>query len=52
VNAARAAQQAGELVDLVAIDVSAAVHALGEITGQTASEDLVETIFSTFCIGK
>ena len=52
VSAARAAVQAGELVDLVAIDVSAAVHALGEITGQTASEDLVETIFSTFCIGK
>ena len=52
VNAARAAQQTGEPVDLVAIDVSAAVNALGEITGQTASEDLVETIFSTFCIGK
>jgi len=52
VNAARAALQGSELVDLVAIDVSAAVQALGEITGQTASEDLVETIFSTFCIGK
>ena len=52
VNAARAAQQGYELVDLVAIDVSAAVNALGEITGQTDSEDLVETIFSSFCIGK
>ena len=52
VNAARAAQQGGELVDLVAIDVNAAVNALGEITGQTASEDLVEAIFSTFCVGK
>ena len=52
VDAARAAQQGGELVDLISIDVSAAVHALGEITGQTASEDLIETIFSTFCIGK
>ncbi len=52
VDAARAAQESNELVDLVAIDVSAAVNALGEITGQTASEDLVETIFSTFCIGK
>jgi tRNA modification GTPase len=52
VHAAVAAHQAGQLVDLVAIDVSAAVSALGEITGQTASEDLVETIFSTFCIGK
>lgn len=52
VQAAQAAQQDGQLVDLIAIDVSAAVSALGEITGQTASEDLVETIFSTFCIGK
>jgi len=52
VNAALAAQQGRQLVDLVAIDVSAAVNSLGEITGQTASEDLVETIFSTFCIGK
>jgi len=51
-RAARAAHQDGQLIDLLAIDVSAAVNALGEITGQTASEDLVEAIFSTFCIGK
>ncbi|MGD2040585.1 MAG: tRNA uridine-5-carboxymethylaminomethyl(34) synthesis GTPase MnmE [Anaerolineae bacterium] len=38
--------------DLIAIDLSGAVNALGEITGQTASEDLVETIFGTFCLGK
>jgi tRNA modification GTPase len=52
VGAARTAHQAGQLVDLVAIDLAAAVNALGEITGQTASEDLVDTIFSNFCIGK
>jgi tRNA modification GTPase len=52
VQAAQAALLGGQLADLIAIDVSAAVNALGEITGQTASEDLVETIFSTFCIGK
>jgi tRNA modification GTPase len=51
-HAARAAHRDGQLIDLLAIDVSAAVNALGEITGQTASEDLVEAIFSTFCIGK
>jgi tRNA modification GTPase len=38
--------------DLVAIDVSEAVNALGEVTGETASEDLLNTIFSSFCIGK
>jgi tRNA modification GTPase len=52
VEAACAAHQAGLEVDLVAIDVTAAVNSLGEMTGQTASEDLVETIFSNFCIGK
>ena len=52
VNAACTAQREGQLLDLVAVDVSAAVNVLGEITGQTASEELVETIFSTFCIGK
>ncbi|TKJ30250.1 MAG: tRNA uridine-5-carboxymethylaminomethyl(34) synthesis GTPase MnmE [Chloroflexi bacterium B3_Chlor] len=39
-------------VDLIAIDVTAAVNALGEITGETATEDLLEIIFSEFCVGK
>jgi tRNA modification GTPase len=52
VHSAHTAYQAGQLIDLVAIDVSAAVRFLGEITGQTASEDLLETIFSSFCLGK
>ena len=52
VDAARTAHRAGVEVDLLAIDLTAAVQALGEITGQTASEDLVETIFANFCVGK
>ncbi len=52
IEAAHAAHSDGQWSDLVAIDVAAAVHALGEITGQTASEELVETIFANFCIGK
>jgi tRNA modification GTPase len=39
-------------VDLVSIDLSAALAALGEITGETLHEELVEEIFRTFCIGK
>jgi tRNA modification GTPase len=39
-------------LDFVSIDLVAAHEALGEITGETASADLLERIFSEFCIGK
>lgn len=47
-----AGQQQGLTPDLVSIDVREAVEALGEITGETVTEDLLDTIFSKFCIGK
>ena len=51
-QAAIEAQESGLSPDLVSIDVRAAVDALGEITGETATEDLLDAIFSKFCIGK
>lgn len=39
-------------LDFVSIDLDAAYDTLGEVTGETASEDLLERIFSEFCIGK
>jgi tRNA modification GTPase len=38
--------------ELVSVDVFAAVQALGEISGQTAREDIIAGIFSRFCLGK
>lgn len=38
--------------DIVSIDISAAMDALGEITGETVSEDIVSAIFHNFCVGK
>jgi len=51
-QAAITAQEAGLSADLVSIDVREAAEALGQITGETVAEDLLETIFSKFCIGK
>jgi len=38
--------------ELAAVGVRAALHALGEITGETATEELLDRIFERFCVGK
>ena len=39
-------------LELVALDLRIAVAAVGEIVGKTTTEDLLDSIFSQFCIGK
>lgn len=43
---------ANEYLDLVSIYITAAMKALGEITGNELEEDLLNKIFSEFCVGK
>lgn len=38
--------------DFLALDIRQALHHLGEITGTVTTDDLLENIFSKFCIGK
>jgi tRNA modification GTPase len=38
--------------ELIAIDIKEAMDSLGEITGVIANEDMLDMIFSRFCIGK
>ena len=39
-------------LDLVAIDIKNGWDALGEISGKTATEEIINNIFAKFCVGK
>ncbi len=47
-----AALGAGRTEEFVAIDVREAIEALGEMIGEVTSDDVLNGIFSRFCIGK
>lgn len=38
--------------DILAIDIKDAWDSLGEITGETANEQIINTVFEKFCVGK
>lgn len=38
--------------EFLALDLRETLDALGEITGETTPDDILETIFASFCIGK
>ena len=44
--------QADQPLELAALDLRIAVNAIGGIVGQTTTENLLDVIFSQFCIGK
>jgi tRNA modification GTPase len=49
---ARAGAAAGAPEEFVLADIKEAIEALEEITGKRSSEDVLQAIFSRFCIGK
>ena len=51
----QAAEEAAELQlgeELVAIEIREALQHLGQIVGQVYTDDILDRIFSKFCIGK
>jgi len=38
--------------DLISVDLMAALSALGEITGRSASDEVISAVFRNFCVGK
>jgi len=49
---AKETAEAGFAVDFISIDLTAAYERLAEITGDNAGADLIDKIFSEFCLGK
>ncbi|MFQ5882476.1 MAG: tRNA uridine-5-carboxymethylaminomethyl(34) synthesis GTPase MnmE [Candidatus Methylomirabilales bacterium] len=49
---ARRALGEGVSLELVALDVRAGLNALGEVLGETVTEEVLDQIFRDFCIGK
>ena len=46
------AQNQGMPVEFIAMDIKEAADYLGQITGESVSEDIIHEIFSRFCLGK
>ena len=43
---------AGFPLDAAAIDLRGALESLGRITGRSATEDVIDSVFANFCVGK
>ena len=47
-----ALENIGVTPDALLCDIEGAIGALGEMTGKTVSEEIIDNIFSRFCVGK
>jgi tRNA modification GTPase len=41
-----------EMLDLAAFDIRNSLNKLGNITGEVTTDDILDRIFSNFCVGK
>ena len=39
-------------LDLISLDIQEALQALGELTGEVTTDDILDQIFGSFCVGK
>ena len=51
-NDARSMTAAGQALEFIEVDVRSAYESLGEITGETVSDDIINEVFARFCLGK
>jgi tRNA modification GTPase len=52
IAAARELMVGGELEEIVLLKLRGTLESIGQVTGETLTEDILAQIFSTFCIGK
>lgn len=51
-DAATKSLKMGQPLDIIEIDLQAVFNSLGRITGQTYDDELLDTLFQNFCVGK
>jgi tRNA modification GTPase len=51
-DAVRAGISANAELEMLAIDLRESLHAIGDVTGETTPDDVLDLVFSRFCIGK
>ena len=52
IQEARQALEAGLTLDVIGASLDGAIAAVGQLTGETATEAVVNEIFARFCVGK
>ena len=51
-EAVKAQLDQGQAMDIISGEIRLAVNSLAEIIGETTSDEVIQNIFSEFCIGK